>query len=892
MRNRIKAIISFMAAVFVISSFSIIVSANTKIDSGTVSNAKGSYNWEYYEDNLLVITPKKADLLIDEADLPSGYLTSSTTIHIDVSNLYNHSYLGYQYGWFNVYGDGCPTGNIEISGKTLYNFYNMTFRNFPILSSVSFQEDTSFYWIGLYDCNVEDIDIFENLDFKSLEISGSENLITANVPDGLESFSVYDCENLKYLNSIENLESIYLSGLPSLDELTIPSATTSCMLIDVGITEITVPKTCTDFIISSDSLKKAIIGEGTEVFRQRMFTECNNLEQVVIPDSVTVIEQEAIDKCKNLKRIDIPASVTQIDLVSFRECDSLEKIYYSGTREQWLSIKLMDYDEPVTWGNIDGCFCFADIYYNDVTIITSEPEDFKGRIGTTATFEVEATGDNLEYQWQYANPIYFEWIDIDESSAKTAVLELQDFDNYADKRIRCLITDSTGKTYPSHTARIIVIEAVIINEQPVDLTCKVGVTAEFTVEADGDELNYQWMVLKNGEWANCSNKDGAKTATLKLEAKESRNGSTYKCVITDNTGFSATTNQVKLTVTNPLTIETQPVDFYGAAGETATFTVVAKGAGLKYQWQTLKNGNWTNCSVNDGAKTDTLSLEIKSSRNGSKYQCVITDKNGDTVTTDTVTLTIGAPLKIVTQPEDYSGAAGETATFTVAAEGTGLKYQWQTLKNGSWTNCSINDGAKTATLTLAIKDSRNGSKYQCVITDKNGAAVTTETVTLTVKKEVIIVTEPSDYCAYVLGETATFTIEAEGEGLKYQWQVLKNGAWTNCSINDGAKTKTLSLEVKSSRDGSEYRCVVTDKFGNSAESCTVTLTIAKALEPIRDPNDLPPIEINSVNATAAEIDLTAADCVDNFDTVDVTEAVEAAEVIEIVPEIETVTDID
>jgi hypothetical protein len=102
----------------------------------------------------------------------------------------------------------------------------------------------------------------------------------------------------------------------------------------------------------------------------------------------------------------------------------------------------------------------------------------------------------------------------------------------------------------------------------------------------------------------------------------------------------------------------------------------------------------------------------------------------------------------------------------------------------------------------------------------------------------------------------------------------------------------LSLEVKSSRDGSEYRCVVTDKFGNSAESCTVTLTIAKALEPIRDPNDLPPIEINSVNATAAEIDLTAADCVDITEIVEVAEIVEAAEVIEIVPEIETVTDID
>ena len=778
MRNRFKAIITIMVAIFVISSISFIVSAATQVDAGSVTTAKGSYTWEYFDDDTLIIRPDtyKTTLIIDKDDLPGDYLNSSTTVQIDVSNLYTQGHN--KTGNIQVYGDNCPSGNIVISGSTLDNFYNMVFYNFSNLNTIRFEKETTLYWIGLTNCNVDRLDFYENLNITSLQIINSDSLISANVPDGVKKLTISSCYNLTDLNNIDELD--YLS------------------LAKVGISEIFVPKTCTYFRCNSESLTKATFEEGRTCITNFMFSGCRNLEQVIIPDGISSIETYAFDECTKLKTVYIPASIKQIDRFSFGDSNNLEKVYYSGTHDQWYSITIMNEDEIID-DSIDDIFYKADIDFGVVNLITKEPEDYTGYIGSTATF---------------------------------------------------------------------------------------------TVEAEGEDLQYQWQVFKNNTWANCSVKDGAKTDTLSLEAKESRNGSNYHCVITDKNGNTVTSNKATLNVVTLLKIETQPEDFTAAAGEMATFTVAAQGSGLKYQWQTFKNGSWTNCSINDGARTDTLSLEAKESRNGSKYQCVITDKNGNTVTTNEVKLTVATPLIIETQPEDVSGAAGEMATFTVAAEGSGLKYQWQTLKNGAWTNCSVNDGAKTDTLTLAIKDSRNDSKYQCVITDKNGATVTTETVTLTVKKEVIIVTEPSDYCAYVLGETATFTIEAEGEGLKYQWQVLKNGAWTNCSINDGAKTKTLSLEVKSSRDGSEYRCVVTDKFGNSAESCTVTLTIAKALEPIRDPNDLPPIEINSVNATAAEIDFTAADCVDITEIVEVAEIVEAAEVIEIVPEIETVTDID
>ena len=931
MRSFVKKIASVLAAAFIISSFSMLVSASTLLDSGTVSGGHGSFSWEYYSDKTLKIYPSTNYLYIYETDFPSVSLGYETTIYIDVSNLDPNQ----NWSFLNVYGYDCPCCYFVVGGSTLADARNISFYGFDALESIVFDDEANLDYVSINNCGLAMVNIFDQAEINSLYISDSDYLVNAKVPNYIKDLTIWDCDNIRSIDASEGLKYLFVNNAPLLTEINIPESLYSCYLENVGFTTINVPNTCENFCIYSQDLEEATIEPGRTRINASMFRDCTNLRKVNIPDGVTTIEYSAfafcfdlpwvtipdsVEKiysgafigsgiynmtipdgvtsieyatfrsCDNLEWIDLPASITRIDESAFDSCENLTDVCFRGSRKQWDEITVYNgWDDKVSDKTLADIFGDADIWFDDLSIIKTQPVDFYGPYGSTAVFSVESYNEIAEYQWQY----YLDggWADFRIESATTSQLTLEVTEETVDLQVRCVLTDFSGFTETSEEACIVLIDEVNIVKQPEDLTCEPGEMATFSVEAEGEGLKYQWQVYKNGAWTNCSIKDGAKTPVLTLEAKESRNETRYQCIITDKYGYSYGSGDAILYVRKALTILTQPENCSGAPGDTAIFTVVAEGSGLKYQWQTFKNGSWTNCSINDGAKTDTLSLAIKSSRDGSKYQCVITDKNGDTVTTDTVTLTIGAPLKIVTQPEDYSGAAGETATFTVAAEGTGLKYQWQTLKNGSWTNCSINDGAKTTTLTLAIKDSRNGSKYQCVITDKNGATVTTETVTLTVKKEVIIVTEPSDYCAYVLGETATFTIEAEGEGLKYQWQVLKNGAWTNCSINDGAKTKTLSLEVKSSRDGSEYRCVVTDKYGNSAESITVTLTIAKTLEPT-DPNDLPPIEINPVNATAAEIDFTAADCVDITEIVEVAEVVEAAEVIETVSEIETVTDID
>lgn len=64
----------------------------------------------------------------------------------------------------------------------------------------------------------------------------------------------------------------------------------------------------------------------------------------------------------------------------------------------------------------------------------------------------------------------------------------------------------------------------------------------------------------------------------------------------------------------------------------------ATGDGLKYQWQYSTDGgsSWKNAS----SKKATYSPTVKSSHDGRRFRCVITDMYGKKVTSKTVKLTV------------------------------------------------------------------------------------------------------------------------------------------------------------------------------------------------------------------------------------------------------------
>jgi len=87
---------------------------------------------------------------------------------------------------------------------------------------------------------------------------------------------------------------------------------------------------------------------------------------------------------------------------------------------------------------------------------------------------------------------------------------------------------------------------------------------------------------------------------------------------------------------------------------------------------------------------------------------------------------------VTSQPSSTEVYEGQTATFTVAATGGGLSYQWQKSDNAGvdWSNVS---GATSTSYTTdaTVRTTDNNDQYRCVITNSAGT-VNSDAATLTV----------------------------------------------------------------------------------------------------------------------------------------------------------------
>ena len=125
-----------------------------------------------------------------------------------------------------------------------------------------------------------------------------------------------------------------------------------------------------------------------------------------------------------------------------------------------------------------------------------------------------------------------------------------------------------------------------------------------------------------------------------------------------------------------------------------------------------------------------MSVLVNAGRNGYQYRCIITDRYGNTVTSDAATLTAMTQLAIIKQPEDVTANPGETVRFSVEAQGDGLTYQWQFNGGTGWKNSTMT-GCRTAAMSVLVNAGRNGYQYRCVITDRYGNTVTSDAAMLT-----------------------------------------------------------------------------------------------------------------------------------------------------------------
>ena len=204
------------------------------------------------------------------------------------------------------------------------------------------------------------------------------------------------------------------------------------------------------------------------------------------------------------------------------------------------------------------------------------------------------------------------------------------------------------------------------------------------------------------------------------------------------------------------------------------------------------------------------------------FRCIITNAQGLSVTSDAVKLEKLPVPVIVTQPENFVGQIGDSASFTVEATGDGLSYQWQYLTpSGKWVNSGMT-GSKTATLKMSFTEARLQYSFRCVITNAQGLSVTTNAVKLEKLPAPVIVTQPENFVGQI-GDNASFTVEASGDGLTYQWQYLTpSGKWVNSGMT-GNKTATLKMSFTEARLQYSFRCIITNEQGLSVTSASVRL---------------------------------------------------------------------
>ncbi len=262
-----------------------------------------------------------------------------------------------------------------------------------------------------------------------------------------------------------------------------------------------------------------------------------------------------------------------------------------------------------------------------------------------------------------------------------------------------------------------------------------------------------------------------------------------------------------------VTITTQTKTTYAKEGAKLSLKVVAKGEGLKYTWY-IKNAGKTSYSKSS-VTSATYSTTMSDKVHGRRVYCVITDKYGNKVQSNTALLRRQATITKEPATVEYA-AMGKKASIKVTAKGDGLKYTWYIKNNGAskYSKSSVTSSTYSVTMASKVK----GRRVYCVVTDKYGKKV--QSKTFLIRESVSIKTQPKTVTV-AKNKTAKITVKASGDGLKYTWYI-KNAGSSKYS-KSSVKTASYSAKMTSKVKNRLVYCVVTDKYGNTVKTVTVKL---------------------------------------------------------------------
>jgi len=365
----------------------------------------------------------------------------------------------------------------------------------------------------------------------------------------------------------------------------------------------------------------------------------------------------------------------------------------------------------------------AAISINVAPSITGQPASQTVTTGSNVTFSVSANGSStLVYQWFKNGSKLANGTGI--SGATTATLAMTSVTTNSAGSYTVTVTNLFGSA-TSAAATLAVQVPPQITSQPASVSANPGTNVTFTVTATGTApMNYQWF--KNGSaLTDGGNFSGSTSNKLTLASVTTNDAAIYAVTVSNPVG-SVTSGNATLTVAPAAkapVIVTQPASVTAGVGAVASFSVVATGLNLHYQW--LKGA-----AAISGATSDTYTISSVKTTDAASYSVIITNFAGS-VTSATATLTVAPVPVFVTQPTNQVATNGTTTVFQAKLKGRGsMQFQW--FKNGASLSDGGNiSGSHTSSLTISNVKFSDAGAYSIQVSNKAGS-VTSSNALLTV----------------------------------------------------------------------------------------------------------------------------------------------------------------
>jgi hypothetical protein len=455
--------------------------------------------------------------------------------------------------------------------------------------------------------------------------------------------------------------------------------------------------------------------------------------------------------------------------------------------------------------------------------ITLQPDDNTSCLGDSVSFTVVATGSGLTYQWRRGSVNLVNNSFVSGVNAPTLIInpsQLADFGtNY-----NVIVTGAFAPNDTSINVSLIQVANPQITTQPTSQTVCEGTSVSFSVVATGTNVTYQWY---QGliPIANSASISGETSATLTINPTAlSDAGTNYNVVVVGTCPTAVISNDVVLNLDSIPLITTQPASQTVCEGTSVSFSVVATGTNLTYQWRRGLVAI-TNSATISGVTSATLTINPTAlSDAGTNYNVVVFGSCPTTAISNDVALNLDSIPLITTQPLSQTVCEGTSVSFMVVASGTNITYQWY---RGllAITNSATISGATTATLTINPSAfSYAGTNYNVVVSGLCPIAVISNDVALAIDSVPIITTQPSSQIVCE-GSGVSFTVVATGTNLTYQWYRGSISIANSASIS-GATSATMTINpIALSDAGSNYSVIVSGTCQLADSSNNFSLTI-------------------------------------------------------------------